>query len=726
MAFLRRLIAQGSGPRALERASAAYDPFAPDPNDAFDPEEAKEHPSKLKSTWTQWFRHAECLKPSRVVHQVLRVLDVVVSDANGGGASILPVVNEGFVKTPFPRKTGTDGVEDFMRIPVRKSVKDGIVRWRPNTSLIGLPPHLVSHRIPKPYVVVADQVGSLPLLDAHSPFVMRWDMITIILLIWTSILTPFEVAFLQSDGIDVLFLLNRVVDFCFLFDIMVQFCTAYHDPSTDTVIRTHKKIAMHYIRTWFFVDLVSTIPFELIVFFVPNQEDSFEFLRLLRVLRLTRLLKLLRVLRANRKIKQLEQEGPHWIRSGAVTAFKYIFTLFILSHWFACAYKFVSDGHFHPNEDPGWAWQFRTTPTWLKYMYCFHYGALTVALSSPSAHPLLYPRAEREYVLTGIMSLISLCVVLYLLPSLTARASVKQRDQLEHEHHLSKYSDMLSTLGVRKDKYGSKVVGFWEERRSVEHIAKFDTLLRALPDSTRALISIDLFAILISSLPYITPFVATDLSMIVELSSAIRIRVWSPNQLLWESGGCDGVYFLQKGVVGLDGTVYVRGDTIGTECMRKVNPARDARCLTFVTAHVLPREALEAAIAKRPWVEDVVKQWTAWKVFQIYVRVYTRLYFQMCKRGAKIKPRPRLSRRGVGVAHGIAGVKHSTALGSGTLAQSAATNLSSPLHSQSLSPGSAWSSNSSMLHLAPLKEGEWDDIDEMVLEWIHQNGFGPG
>lgn len=193
--------------------------------------------------------------------------------------------------------------------------------------------------------------------------------------------------------------------------------------------------------------------------------------------------------------------------------------------------------------------------------------------------------------------------------------------------------------------------------------------------------------------------------MIVELSSAIRIRVWAPNQLLWESGGCDGIYFLQKGIVGLDGAVYMRGDAIGVECLRQKNPVRDARCLTFVTAHFLPREALQAAITKRPWVEDVAKQWTAWKVFQIYVKVYTKLYFRMCKRGARMKPRPRMSRRGV-LLHGTPSLSHG----------------STPAHSQNLAPASAWSS-ASYLNLAPLKEDEWDDIDEMVLEYIHVNWF---
>lgn len=203
-----------------------------------------------------------------------------------------------------------------------RSTPRSIVRWRPHTSLLGLPPFLVSHRTPRPYLVLNDQVGSLPLLDSHSPFIMKWDVITLFLLIWTSILTPFEVAFITSEQIDILFLLNRIVDLSFLFDILLQFCTAYHDPSTDSLVRSHPKIAKHYLSTWFSIDLVSTIPFELLVFFIPHQGDSWEFLRLLRVLRLTRLLKLLRVLRANRKMKQLEQEGADWLRSGIVTGIK--------------------------------------------------------------------------------------------------------------------------------------------------------------------------------------------------------------------------------------------------------------------------------------------------------------------------------------------------------------------------------------------------------------------
>lgn len=137
MAFFRRLLRSSlrtSDPgirleSPTTATSPAVDPFTPDPNDPYYASK-KDDDFRFRphQTWSEWLKTtvSHLATPSSIVHAVLRVLDVVASDADGGGASVLPVVNEGFVKTPFPRKTGADGsTEDFMRIPVRKTVKDG-------------------------------------------------------------------------------------------------------------------------------------------------------------------------------------------------------------------------------------------------------------------------------------------------------------------------------------------------------------------------------------------------------------------------------------------------------------------------------------------------------------------------------------------------------------------------------------------------------------------------
>ena len=60
---------------------------------------------------------------------------------------------------------------------------------------------------------------------------------------------------------------------------------------------------------WFFIDLISVIPFELLGF-ISNTSDtssaSASQLSILRVLRLLKLAKLLRIFRASRKLKQMQ------------------------------------------------------------------------------------------------------------------------------------------------------------------------------------------------------------------------------------------------------------------------------------------------------------------------------------------------------------------------------------------------------------------------------------
>ena len=50
-----------------------------------------------------------------------------------------------------------------------------------------------------------------------------WDTLTAAALIFTAIVTPYEVSFLKDNGNDALFWVNVVLDCAFLFDMIVQF-----------------------------------------------------------------------------------------------------------------------------------------------------------------------------------------------------------------------------------------------------------------------------------------------------------------------------------------------------------------------------------------------------------------------------------------------------------------------------------------------------------------------
>ena len=58
---------------------------------------------------------------------------------------------------------------------------------------------------------------------------------------------------------------DYIIDLLFLIDIAINFRTAYHDNRGHIVIET-RKIALHYFRGWFLIDLFASIPFELLIF----------------------------------------------------------------------------------------------------------------------------------------------------------------------------------------------------------------------------------------------------------------------------------------------------------------------------------------------------------------------------------------------------------------------------------------------------------------------------
>ena len=110
------------------------------------------------------------------------------------------------------------------------------------------------------------------LIDPRKPFSQKWDMYTMLLLAYTAIVTPFEVAFLQppclcgEDSVAslVLFAVNRAVDLSFLCDMVMQFFLMYFDEDTLEYVADKRRIGWRYLSGWFLLDLVSVMPFDTI------------------------------------------------------------------------------------------------------------------------------------------------------------------------------------------------------------------------------------------------------------------------------------------------------------------------------------------------------------------------------------------------------------------------------------------------------------------------------
>uniref|UniRef100_A0A1I8FXG6 Cyclic nucleotide-binding domain-containing protein n=1 Tax=Macrostomum lignano TaxID=282301 RepID=A0A1I8FXG6_9PLAT len=161
-----------------------------------------------------------------------------------------------------------------------------------------------------------------------------WDLLMLILLITNLVVLPVAISFFNDDLSAHWIIFNCLSDTIFLSDIAVNFRTGViTNDFADEIILDPKLIAQHYVKSWFFLDLVSSIPMDYI-FLALNQRGNVSQLvhagRALRILRLAKLLSLLRLLRLSRLVRYVSQ----WEECLGIV--KLILIMLLLGHWNAC------------------------------------------------------------------------------------------------------------------------------------------------------------------------------------------------------------------------------------------------------------------------------------------------------------------------------------------------------------------------------------------------------
>ena len=115
-------------------------------------------------------------------------------------------------------------------------------------------------------------------------------------LIYYSIEVSFEPDVLNHP---VFYAINGLIDFMFLLDIFIVFRTSYVDSSTGEEILYSGKIVWNYLFGRFWIDLLATIPFDVIGIVIFGGSTTalqlFGILKLVRIARLSKIIAYLNV-----------------------------------------------------------------------------------------------------------------------------------------------------------------------------------------------------------------------------------------------------------------------------------------------------------------------------------------------------------------------------------------------------------------------------------------------
>jgi len=202
---------------------------------------------------------------------------------------------------------------------------------------------------------------------------LYWDALSAVLLCYTAVITPLEVAFIAPMEItptSVLFIVNRVVDVVFTVDMVLQFfimlpierkvevgSDRIRKESAEVGVRMQTSmcmIAKHYLAGWFLIDLISVLTgvFDIMLALrveadrqsateegvewsdAALQSQRLASLRLLRVLRVLRLIKLVRLAKTSRLA--LRWQAQVSLDYGTQVVVGCLLAYLLAGHWFAC------------------------------------------------------------------------------------------------------------------------------------------------------------------------------------------------------------------------------------------------------------------------------------------------------------------------------------------------------------------------------------------------------
>ncbi|XP_037031741.1 potassium/sodium hyperpolarization-activated cyclic nucleotide-gated channel 2 isoform X9 [Bradysia coprophila] len=384
-----------------------------------------------------------------------------------------------------------------------------------------------------------------------SSFRFYWDLCMLLLLVANLIILPVAISFFNDDLSTRWIAFNCMSDTIFLIDIVVNFRTGImQQDNAEQVILDPKLIAQNYLKTWFFLDLISSIPLDYIFLIFNNKDfsDSFQILhagRALRILRLAKLLSLVRLLRLSRLVRYVSQwEEVYFLNMASVfmRIFNLICMMLLIGHWSGCLQflvpmlqGFPSNSWVAINElqETYWLEQY----SWalfkaMSHMLCIGYGRFP-------------PQSLTDMWLT-MLSMISgaTCYALFLGHATNLIQSLDS-SRRQYREKVKQVEEYMAYRKLPRD-MRQRITEYFEHRYQGKFFDE-DCILGELSEKLREDVINYNCRSLVASVPF---FANADSNFVSDVVTKLKYEVFQPGDIIIKEGTIGTkMYFIQEGVV---------------------------------------------------------------------------------------------------------------------------------------------------------------------------------
>ncbi|XP_051262864.1 potassium/sodium hyperpolarization-activated cyclic nucleotide-gated channel 2-like [Dicentrarchus labrax] len=180
------------------------------------------------------------------------------------------------------------------------------------------------------------------IIHPYSDFRFYWDLLMLMLMMGNLIILPVGITFFREENTPSWIIFNVVSDTLFMVDLVLNFRTGIIKEDNTEILLDPRAIRQNYLKSWFLVDFVSSIPVDYIFLMVDSLDtEVYRTARALRIVRFTKILSLLRLLRLSRLIRYIHQweeifHMTYDLASAMVRIVNLIGMMLLLCHWDGC------------------------------------------------------------------------------------------------------------------------------------------------------------------------------------------------------------------------------------------------------------------------------------------------------------------------------------------------------------------------------------------------------
>ncbi|XP_042165771.1 potassium voltage-gated channel subfamily H member 8-like [Oncorhynchus tshawytscha] len=450
-----------------------------------------------------------------------------------------------------------------------------------NKNVFGDPPALPEYK-------VADAKKSKFILLHFSTFKAGWDWLILLATFYVAVTVPYNVCFIGDDDLTRSTTVSDIaVEILFIIDIVFSFRTTYVSKSGQ-VIFSARLICIHYMTTWFIIDLVAALPFDLLYAFKVSVVSVVHLLKTVRLLRLLRLL------------QKMDRYSQH--STVVLTLLMSMFAL--LAHWMACIWYVIGKKEMEANAyswDIGWLHELGKR---LESPYDPLGEVNGTGLSGPSLRSVYI--ASLYFTLSSLTSvgfgnvsantdaekIFSICTMLIgaLMHALVFGnvTAIIQRMYSRWSQYHTRTKDLKDFIRVHHLPQGLKqrMLEYFQTTWSVNNGIDSNELLKDFPDELRSDITMHLNKEILE----LSLFASASRGCLRSLSLHIKTTFCAPGEYLLRQGDAlQAIFFVCSGSMEVlkDGMVLAilgKGDLIGANMSiddRVIKTNADVKALTY-------------------------------------------------------------------------------------------------------------------------------------------------